>query len=452
MTPYSGFSGELPGRRSLIKRYLPRSLLGRSLLIIVMPLILTQVIATWVFYDRHYDTITKRLTQGVAGDIGMLLQVMGDDPRAVEESGALQRAARTMSLDEVSLEMGALLDRVTEEPGSSILEQKLFDALDERLIFPFHIDSRYGEGKVLIQVQLPDRVLRVVLAQKRLFSSTTYIFIIWMVGSSIVLFGVATLFMRNQVRPIWRLAQAAENFGKGRDVPDFKPEGADEVRQAAGAFLQMRERIRRTIAQRTEMLAGVSHDLRTPLTRMKLQLAMLGDTPEAASLASDVAEMERMVEGYLTFARGEGAELPRPTDLGALLHEVVDQLSHDETPVDLHSEDALVLPLRPSGMRRSLTNLVANAQRHGSQVAIRAGRRGRLIEITIDDDGPGIPADKREEVFKPFFRLDQSRNPETGGTGLGLTIARDVVRSHGGDILLEDAPGGGLRARVRLPM
>jgi len=445
-------SGEFPSQRPLIKRFLPRSLLGRSLLIIVMPLILTQVIATWVFYDRHYDTITWRLAQGVAGDIAVLLQIMGDDPDAAQQSGALQLAATTMWLDEVRLEMGGTLAVVTTEPGSSVLDQKLFDALSERLGYPFHIDSNYGHEQVVIAVQLPDRALRVLLAEKRLFSSTTYIFILWMVGSSIILFGVATLFMRNQVRPIRRLALAAESFGKGRDVPDFKPEGATEVRLAAGAFLQMRERIRRTIAQRTEMLAGVSHDLRTPLTRMRLQLAMLGDTAAAASLSSDVTEMQRMIEDYLAFARGEGTELPQPTDLNDLLHEVVEQLSHDGTPVDLHSEGELRLDLRPASLRRSLTNLVANAQRHGSQVAIRAGRRGKTVEITIDDDGPGIPPDKREEVFKPFYRLDQSRNPDTGGTGLGLTIARDVVRSHGGDILLEDAPGGGLRARVRLPV
>lgn len=445
-------TGDFPRKRPLIKRYLPRTLLGRALLIIVTPLVLTQVIATWIFYDRHYDTITKRLTQGLAGDIAILIQIMGDDPESAAASGELQRATLTMWLDDVSWRLGEQLEATTREPGNSILERKLYDALWERLGYPFHIDSRYGDEQVKIEVQLPDRVLRVLVAEKRLFSSTTYIFILWMVGSSIILFGVATLFMRNQVKPIRRLAHAAESFGKGRDVPDFKPEGAMEVRQAAAAFLQMRERIKRNIAQRTEMLAGVSHDLRTPLTRMKLELALLGNSPESASLAADVREMQKMVEGYLAFARGEGTEQPEPTDLDEVLRDVVAQMRHDSTPIDLHTEQRLTLPLRRESVRRALTNLIANALRYGNHVAIRAGRRGRLVEVTIDDDGPGIPLEQRDDAFRPFFRLDESRNPETGGTGLGLTIARDVVRGHGGDLVLEDAPGGGLRARLWLPL
>jgi len=443
---------ESSARRPFLKRYLPRTLLARSLLIIVTPLVVTQIVATWVFYDRHYDNVTKRLSQGLAGDIAMLINVLGDDPDAARDSGRLDRVARTLWLDDVRWQMGETLPAYDPGPSFSILDHKLRDALNERLIYPYRIDTESLAEQVQIKIGLPDRVLEILVARKRLFSSTTYIFIMWMVGSSIVLFAVATLFMRNQVRPIRRLAHAAESFGKGRDVPDFKPEGATEVRQAAAAFLQMRERIKRSIAQRTEMLAGVSHDLRTPLTRMKLQLAMLGKNPEAASLASDVSEMERMVEGYLAFARGEGTEQPRPTDLSDMLRDVAAQMSFDGRPVDLHVEEHLMLSLRPESLRRCLSNLIGNAQRYGKHVAIRAGQRGRGVEITIDDDGPGIPADKREEVFKPFYRLDQSRNPETGGTGLGLTIARDVLRNHGGDLTLEEAPGGGLRARLWLPV
>jgi two-component system osmolarity sensor histidine kinase EnvZ len=257
--------------------------------------------------------------------------------------------------------------------------------------------------------------------------------------------------MRNQVRPIRRLAVAAERFGKGQDVPSFKPEGAQEVRQASSAFIKMRERIKRQIQQRTEMLAGVSHDLRTPLTRMKLQLAMLEGTPEAASLKEDVTEMERMVEGYLAFARGEGTEQPETTSVGDLVRDVVDRVTREAGHVDLHIEHDADLPLRREVMRRAVGNLVSNAVRHGDVVSVRVGRRANTVEVTVDDDGPGIPRQQREEVFRPFHRLDSSRNPLTGGTGLGLTIARDVVRGHGGDLLLEDAPGGGLRARVLLP-
>ncbi len=444
-----------PRKRSFIKRILPRSLFGRLVLIILLPLILLQVISTWVFYDRHYQTVTRRLAQGLSGDIAAVIQMMIRNPGSVDRLQTFRLAERVMLL-KLTFEESARLEGTTRTDTfgifATILDRQLAKALREIVDRPFLIDTQSLEKKVQIDVQLADGVLRVLVPRKRLFSSTTYIFIMWMVGSSIVLFVVALLFMRNQVKSIRRLAQAADSFGKGRDVADFKPEGATEVRQAAGAFIQMRNRIKRQIRQRTEILAGVSHDLRTPLTRMKLQLAMLGPTPEAESLESDVAAMERMVEGYLAFARGESAEQPEPTEVSGLLREVVVQMRRDGGIVDLHVEQAMTVPLRREPMRRCLSNLIANAQRYGEHVSVRAGPRDKVIEITIDDDGPGIPPDKRRDVFRPFFRLEQSRNPETGGVGLGLTIARDVVRNHGGDIVLEDAPGGGLRARIWLPV
>lgn len=444
-----------PSKPSLIKRILPRSLFGRSVLIIVTPMVLLQVISTWVFYDRHYSNVTKRLAQGLAGDIGAVIQMMIRNPGSVERLQTFRLARRTMNLT-LNFEEGTRLPDVTPTesfgPFATILDLRLTKALKEQVQRPFLMDTRGLRKQVEIQVQLADGVLQVLAPRSRLFSSTTYIFIMWMVGSSIILFVVALLFMRNQVRPIRRLALAADSFGKGRDVADFKPEGAAEVRQAAAAFLQMRDRIRRQIEQRTEILAGVSHDLRTPLTRMKLQLAMLEQTPEAHNLESDVASMERMVEGYLAFARGEGAEQPRPVEISGLLRDVVGQMRRDGGIIDLHVEEAMTVPLRPETMRRCMSNLIGNAQRYGEHVSVRAGARDKIIEITVDDDGPGIPPESREDAFKPFFRLEGSRNPETGGVGLGLTIARDVARNHGGDLVLEDAPGGGLRARLWLPV
>ncbi|WP_340115667.1 ATP-binding protein [Pelagibius sp. 7325] len=434
-----------------VRRFLPRSLLGRSLLIIITPLILMQVISTWVFYDRHYNTITKRLAQGLAGDVAAVTTLLMRDPSVEQHREVFNIARNTMQLRLTLLE-GNELPQLARPRVRTVVELRLEDALQERLGLPFVIDARSIEDRVEILVQLPQGVLRVLVTDERLFSSTTYIFISWTIGSSVLLFGIAVIFMRNQVKPIRRLARAAESFGKGREVQDFKPEGATEVRQAAAAFINMRDRIQRQIQQRTEMLAGVSHDLRTPLTRMKLQLEMLTDVPDVKYLQSDVAEMEHMVEGYLAFARGEGQETPAPTDLGVLLRDVVAQMTRDGRAVDLHVEQDLILPLRREGMRRCLTNLIANAQRHGTQVAVRAGRRKHAVEVTVDDDGPGIPPARHEDVFKPFFRLDQSRNPATGGIGLGLTIARDVARSHGGDVALESAPGGGLRVRVWLPV
>jgi two-component system osmolarity sensor histidine kinase EnvZ len=274
-----------------------------------------------------------------------------------------------------------------------------------------------------------------------------------MIGTALLLLGIATIFMRNQVRSVRKLASAADGFGKGRDIPDIKPEGAVEVRQAAIAFNLMRERLKRQIDQRTEMLAGVSHDLRTPLTRMKLQLAIMEGTDGTSELAEDVSDMERMIEGYLHFARGEGSEAVQEVPLDAALRDLAGRFLREGREVRLDEPlAALVLRCRPNALDRALTNLIGNACRYGKQVAVAIRRREENVEIIVDDDGPGIPAAQRETVFRAFTRLESSRNPKTGGMGLGLTIARDIVRGHGGDIALEDSPLGGLRARVRLPL
>lgn len=436
---------------SPLKRFVPRTLLGRSLLIIVTPLVLLQVVSTWVFYDRHYDTITKRLSEALAGEIAVVIEMINRDPRELQRAQVFRIARRSLVLD-MELEKGGFLSGDAKSPGYGVLNQKLNKALSERFGYPFVIDTESLAERVQIDVQLPDGVLRVLVPRKRLFSSTTYIFIMWMVGTSVILFGVAVFFMRKQVTPIQRLAQAAESFGKGRDVEGFKPEGALEVRQASAAFLQMRSRIKRQVQQRTDMLSGVSHDLRTPLTRMKLQLAMFDPSGDVEDLKSDVTEMERMVEGYLAFARGEGTEQPQPTEIMTLLRDVVTQTRREGGIIDLHTEQDISLPLRREAIRRCFANLLVNAQRYGRHVSVRAGQRDQSVEVIVDDDGPGIPRERRKDVFKPFFRLDESRNQETGGIGLGLTIARDVIHSHGGELRLDEAPGGGLRVQVRLPL
>ena len=447
-------AGPIPLRRKermgVLKRFLPRTLFGRSLLIIVTPVILAQAVATWIFYDRHWDTMTNRLAFAVAGDIAMVISMLEHDPSADGRNWALAATARSTDLI-VTLEPGTSLPDAQTKP-SGLLERTLAKALDERVRRPFAINTRVAHEWYEIRVQMPDGVLSVMSPERRLFSPTSYIFILWMIGSAMVLFTVAIIFMRNQIRPIKRLAAAAEALGKGRDVRSFKLEGATEVRQASAAFMQMRERIQRQITQRTEMLAGVSHDLRTPLTRMKLALDMLGDGPEVEELMTDVAEMETMIEGYLAFARGEGTEAVQPTDLTRILNEVVAGARREGADVELVAEADMTLPLRPNATRRCLANLLSNARRHGTRIWVRAERRNGVIDIVVDDDGPGIPKGSREDVFKPFFRLDSSRNQSTGGAGLGLTIARDVARSHGGDITLSDSPYGGLRVLVRLPV
>jgi two-component system osmolarity sensor histidine kinase EnvZ len=438
------------GSTPWIKRFLPRTLFGRSLLIIVTPVILAQAVATWIFYNRHWDTMTNRLASAVAGDIAMVVEYLEHDSTPEGQHWTLAMAARTTDLI-ITVEPGRTLPE-EQPPLRGLLERTLGEALHQRVQRPFLINAPGDTPWYEIRVQMPDGVLSVLSPEKRLFSPTSYIFILWMVGSAMILFAVAIVFMRNQIRPIKRLAAAAEALGKGRDVPNFKPEGATEVRQAATAFLLMRERIQRQITQRTEMLAGVSHDLRTPLTRMKLALDMIGDGPEIEELMDDVAEMETMIEGYLAFARGEGTESAQPTDLTRLLTEAIANARREGAEVEEAVAENLFLSLRPNAMRRCFGNLLSNARRHATVIRVTAQRRDGTVEITIEDNGPGIPAAMRDEVFKPFFRLDSSRNRDTGGVGLGLTIARDAVRRHGGDVTLSDSPLGGLRVAVRLPV
>ncbi|MDF2095915.1 ATP-binding protein [Aquibaculum arenosum] len=438
-------------RRLRLKRLVPQTLLARSLLIIILPLVILQGISTWAFYDRHYENITRRLSQAVAGEIAAVSAVL-----EAEEMPVTRDQIIGLARDHLSISIGLLPPGSIEEYEPpfwpSLIHDRLGRALREQLWHEFSIDTHSYSDHVEVRVDLEDRgVLRVMVDRSRLFSSTIYIFLWWMFGSSLVLSAIATIFMRNQVRPIRRLAKAADAFGRGQDVGDFRPAGASEVRRAGRAFLVMRDRLRRQVQQRTEMLAGVSHDLRTPLTRMKLELAMLPPSPEIDSLQADITQMERMVEGYLAFARGEGSELAREIDVAELLRDCVAEARRAGAGVDLHLESALVSVVRPEALHRALANLLANAARYGERVGVTAHRRNKGIEILIDDDGPGIPEEQREAVFRPFVRLERSRNFDTGGTGLGLTIARDMIRGQGGELSLNDAPGGGLRARLWIP-
>ena len=436
-----------------MKRFLPRTLLGRGVLIIVAPVVLLLVVATAIFYERHWDTVTRRLSLAVAGEIALI----ADNLEALDRSGAIDEflaSARQQLQLHVTFESGELLPGSPRSVQNRILDEQLTQALLERLQRPFRIDTVSLREDVEIQVELEEGLLVARVLRERLTSFSTVVYQMWLVGSSAILLTIAILFLRNQIRPIRMLGAAADAFGKGRDVPDVKPSGAIEVRQAMQAFQTMRQRIGRFVAQRTEMLAGVSHDLRTPLTRMRLQLALLPDSEEARALASDLDEMEAMVEGYLAFARYQDTETAVETDLPALLEQVVANARRQGVDVALETDSGLVVPLHPNAFLRCMSNLVDNARRYAVHVAISAHRVGNAIEIAVDDDGPGIPLDQREEVFRPFRRLDPDHQGEAGsiGLGLGLAIARDVVRSHGGEISLSTAPLGGLRALLRLPV
>ena len=338
------------------------------------------------------------------------------------------------------------------KPFFSLLDQSLSEEISKRIRRPFWIDTVGRSALVEIRIRLDDAVMRVFARRSAAYASNSEIFLFWMVGTSTVLLIVAILFLRNQIRPILRLADAAESFGKGREVPNFRPRGAREVRRAAHAFIEMKTRIERAMEQRTAMLAGVSHDLRTILTRFKLELALLGDSPEIEAMKKDVDEMARMLEAYLAFARGDSGETSAPTDMAAFLDELKADAERNghRTSVAFHGQP--IVTVRPAAFKRCLANLVSNAARHAHSISITGHRDHRWLTVTVDDDGPGIPRHMREEVFKPFLRLDDARNQDEGGTGLGLAIARDIARSHGGDITLSDSPIGGLRATVRVPV
>ena len=435
----------------MIKHFLPRTLLGRSILIVVVPLIMLQVVTTFIFFNRHWETISLLLSRSFSGNISMVIDTMNRFSEVEDREWIFMVSPGNLGL-ELSFEEGAILSEETAKKSDGLIEEMLEQGMDERVRRPFRIDNENFGDKVQVKIQLPEGVLNVLGKRKLLFSSTTYILILWMIGTSLILLAVAIIFMRNQVRPIRRLAAAADNFGKGRDVPYFKPEGAAEVRRAAVAFKLMQARIQRQISQRTEMLAGVSHDLGTVLTRMKLELAMLGDSSEAKALATDVAEMEHMIEGYLAFARGEGKENAEPVKVDRMLAEVADNARRNGAEIELEADTGMTITLRPNAFRRCLGNLLGNAARHAQHIRLAAQRRDHQLEITVDDDGPGIPEDRREDVFKAFFRLDEARNLDSGGVGLGLSISRDIVHAHGGEISLETSPLGGLRVGVLLPV
>ena len=419
-------------------------------------MVLLQGVVAYVFFERHWDTVSRRLALGLTGDIIYVMRTIQKYPEDEFREWTLRAAHREMQIDAV-LEQGAKLPALAPKLSNRNMDRMLHHALSERLVIPFHIDTRRDDKNISVRIELQEGVLNILTPRKRMFSTTIYIFVLWMVGTAFVVTAIAIFFLRNQIQPIRRLAAAAEAFGKGRAEVEFKPAGASEIRQAAAAFIDMRGRIARHIDQRTEMLAGVSHDLRTPLTRIKLQLAMLRETvPEAraevSDLESDIAEMEKMIDEYLAFSRGQGAEAPVPVDLSALIGEVVEGARRNGGALSLDAGQALTLPLRPNAIKRCLTNLVDNAVRYGEHVDVKARRTGASVEVIVEDDGPGIPPESLEDVFKPFYRLDDSRNPNYAGAGLGLAIARDVARGHGGDIVLQKSSSGGLRAVLRLPV
>jgi two-component system osmolarity sensor histidine kinase EnvZ len=433
----------------------PKGLYARALIIIIAPIVLLESVVAFTFMERHWNQVTRRLSEGMARDMAALVDMY-------EASSSKEDFARIsdIGLNRFGLSVAVLppgnLPTPQPKPFFDLLDRALSDEIVANVKRPFWIDTVGQSRLVEIRVKLDNAILRFVAQRGQAYASNSHIFLLWMVGTSVVLLTVAILFLRNQIRPVLRLAEAADAFGKGRPVPhDFRPRGAREVRQAAAAFLEMRERIRHHVEQRTTMLAGVSHDLRTVLTRFKLELALLRETPETEALKVDVNEMQHMLEDYLAFAKGDGGEEAAPTNVGELLNEVQEETEHLGTPIEVRMRQArheLVIPLKRQAFKRAVTNLVTNAARFGDFVVIRGSADDAWLRIEVDDDGPGIPTAERDNVFRPFYRLDHARNQDASNSGLGLAIARDIARSHGGDIALGTSSMGGLRATIRVPL
>ncbi|HEX4043506.1 MAG TPA: ATP-binding protein [Xanthobacteraceae bacterium] len=435
-----------------LKSVMPKGLYARSLLIIIVPMVVLQSVVALLFLERHWNLVTTYLSSAVTQEIATLIDVYKTYPQDPNHT-QLRRIAQDRLGLVVDFMPGTQLPPPGPKPFFNQLDAALSDQIRKQIGLPFWIDTVGRSSIVEIRIELPDsNIMRVFAQRADVYDPNSWIFLLWMVATSLVVLAIAIAFLRNQIRPIVRLADAAEAFGKGREAQNFRPRGAREVRRAAAAFLEMKGRVERAIEQRTTMLAGVSHDLRTILTRFKLELALIGDGPEIDAIKKDIDEMAGMLEAYLAFARGDTGEQSAPTDIAALLDELkldTERHGHRASATFYGQPEVTV---RPAAFKRCLANLVGNASRFASTVAITGHRDHRWLTVTVDDDGPGIPANLRDDVFKPFLRLDDARNQDEGGTGLGLAIARDIARSHGGDITLGDSPLGGLRASVRIPV
>lgn len=431
-----------------LKRHLPKSLFGRALLIIMLPIALMQIIVAYIFFEAHWQTVTASLSNSVAADISVTHELYQQSPSA-ERTTRLDAMLRPNMQLSVKLEPRDMLPTAPRKAFFSSIDHTLRRALEQNLTAPFWFDTTRYPHHIDIRIQVDEGVLRFIVPRERVFAPTGYIFLFWLVMTTILLSFVSVLFILNQVKPIIKLANAAEDFGKGRGIGKYKPSGATEVRQAGRAFLGMRERILRHVQHRTAFLAGVSHDLRTPLTRLKLHLSLADEGKETLAAQRDVKDMELMLDSYLDFARDTSEEDMEHADLGTLLVDLM-AIQTDPKPV-LTTQGNLTINMRSLTMKRALSNLISNAKSYGANIEITATGQDNALILTIDDDGPGIANSEREDALKPFSRLDTARNQNREGVGLGLSIANDIIQAHGGTLQLLDSPQKGLRCQITLP-
>jgi len=434
-----------------IKRLLPTSLFGRSLIIVVAPMVLLQSVLAFVFLERHWELVTQRMSEAVAREMAAVVALLEAHPQDADIQSIIDIASNHLGL-RVSVLPEATLPPRSSQPFFNLLDRTLAREINSAVGKPFWIDTVGDSTVIEARILLEDKVVRIFARRSQAYATNSHIFLVWMVGTSLVLLFIAVIFLRNQIRPIQRLAEAAERFGRGHSIADLGHSGAREVRQASHALVEMGERIERQVEQRTTMLAGVSHDLRTILTRFRLQLAMMEASEDSRALLDDVDDMEGMLNDYMAFASDNAQEPTAVVDLEEMLRSLCEHAELQNVPFSYSIDGVMQIDVRPNAFKRCLGNLVSNACRYGTSVEISAVREDDALSITVDDDGPGIPEEAHEDVFKPFFRLDEARNQDESGTGLGLAIARDIALAHGGDISLQVSPRGGLRAELVIPL
>lgn len=437
-------------RRKLTK-YLPKKLYSRTLIIIITPMIVLQSVIAYIFIERHWQTINEHLSSAVANDIAAIIDIIDNYPGNANYEKIARIASQKMQLH-IDLLPKEALPIASPKPFFSTLDYFLDKKISYKIQKPFWIDTVGNSDLIEIRVALKNNILRVFANRAQTYTSNTLIFLMWMAGTSFVLLVIATYFLRLQIRPIQQLALVAEKFGRGEHLRGYYPKGAEEVRRAGIAFLRMRQRVERQMEQKSMMLSGVSHDLRTILTRFRLELSLLDNKIDISELQQDVIDMTKMIDAYLAFVRGEGEE----QIILFNLHELCAKIKKDAMLYNCEFYSFIncdpMIPVRPRDFTRLITNLTTNAFKYANKIELTARRVGNRLIIYIDDNGPGIDSNMYTQVFKPFFRLNEARTQDSAGTGLGLSIALDVARSHGGNLSLSKSPLGGLRAAIYLPL
>jgi len=435
------------GLNNFIKKILPKRLFYRSLIIVATPIILLQIIITIVFFDSLWIKANKGMTRSLVSEVKTLFEIYKDDKTNKEEILDLYNKNFDFV---VRFKENEIFPTEMPERWYSPMDRSLRRELKSAFPYSYWFDTTSYKETVYLKIKYKNGFLQIFFPKNKIAPSSARIFALWITLPGLLLITIAIVFLKNQTRPIVNLAKAAEKFGKGEYIKEFRPSGAKEIRQAAYEFDKMRKRITIHLKQRSEMLSGISHDLRTPLTRLKLQLAMLKQQDLAKKMGDDIEEMERMLNEYLEFSRHQKNEETEIVNLNDIIKDILSK--YENKKISSNIENNLTINIRPNSIKRCLANLIDNGLAYGKKVEIIVKKTLNHIVIFVDDDGPGIPENERLNVIKPFYRIDKSRGQNKSGVGLGLSITNDIIRSHGGNIALEKSPLNGLRVKISLPL